>query len=58
MQFFGIVDFDFASMTLQVYPYDVRTETGSTELADLLDGASPELLARGVPMRQVSECHE
>jgi hypothetical protein len=54
MQYFGIVDIDFRSMTLGVYPYDARAGgTGSTEVVDLLDDVSPALLARGVPMRQV-----
>ncbi len=58
MQYHGIVDIDFRTMTLSVYPYDARAQggngAGSTELADLLDGVTPALLARGVPMRQVS----
>lgn len=54
MQYHGVVDIDFRTMTLSVFPYDARArDTGSTELADLLDDVSPELLARGVPMRQV-----
>lgn len=54
MQYHGIVDINFADSTLSVFPYDARMrDTGSTELADLLDNVTPALLARGVPMRQV-----
>ena len=54
MQYHGIVDINFNDSTLSVFPYDARTrDMGSTELADLLEDVRPELLARGVPMRQV-----
>lgn len=53
MRYFGLVDFDWASQSLTVYPYDVRDRTsGSGDLGLVLETPSPSLLARGVNMRQ------
>jgi hypothetical protein len=54
MRYFGIVDFSWATQTITVYPYDVRGREGGSGggLEDILEDPRPELLSRGVPMRQ------